>query len=80
MKTTQLNFVTWLLLVILILTSYFFAETHFKYAAIGIAILSLIKFFAVSFQFMETKKAHRIWQMLISIIVLAFLSLVIYFY
>lgn len=80
MKTLQLNFVTWLLLVVLILSSYFFAETHFKYATIGIAILSLIKFFAVSFQFMETKNAHGIWKFLIAFIGFIFLSFIIFLY
>lgn len=80
MKTTQINLITWILLVILILSSYFFSETHFKYATLGIAILSLIKFFAVSFQFMETKNAHRIWQVLISFVGFTFLSLILFFY
>lgn len=80
MTTSKLNFITWILLVILIILSYFFAETQFKYAAIVIGLLSLIKFYAVSFQFMETKEAHGIWKGFIIFIGFLYLSFIAFLY
>lgn len=80
MTNTKLNTITWTALIILISLSYFFAETSFQNAALLIALGSIVKFTAVGFQFMETKKANILWQILLLLFVLLYFIAVIIFY
>ncbi len=55
------------ILILLTLVSALFA-TKFesvKYISLGILLLSAIKFLLVAFQFMELKKAHVFWKILL---------------
>lgn len=80
MAAKTLNRYILLTLLILILSSYFFAENNFKYASIVIAISSIAKFFAVSYQFMETKHAHFVWKGIIGVFAFIFFVSIVYFY
>lgn len=48
-----------------------------NFAALIILVLSAFKFLAITFQFMELKKANSFWKILISIY-LAFFMIIIY--
>ncbi len=48
-----------------------------NFAALIILVLSAFKFLVITFQFMELKKAHSFWKILISIY-LAFFMIIIY--
>ncbi len=72
-KEIRLNTIVWLLLVILIIVSTFFAENGLTAAYILIPLLSIIKFLSVVFQFVEVKHAHPVWK------VVSILFVVVYF-
>ena len=77
---TKTNTIVWIALVILILISYFFSESGVKNAAIMISIASVIKFLSVGFQFMEAKKANKIWQMLLVFFAISYSVAILIFY
>ena len=54
-------------LIILTIITALFATTfnNIKYVSLIILILSIIKFLLVAFQFMELKKAHSMWKVIL---------------
>ena len=80
MTTTKTNTIVWIALIILISLSYFFSETGIKNAAIMISIFSVIKFLSVGFQFMEAKKANRLWQIILTFFAVVYFTAVFIFY
>lgn len=80
MTTTKINTFTWIALILLITLSYYFAEAHLQNAAFFIAIVSIIKFIAVGFQFMEAKKANIAWQFLLVLFVFIYLAFIFILY
>ena len=54
-------------LILLTLVSAVFAEksASLKYISLTVLVLSAIKFLLVAFQFMELKKAHILWKILL---------------
>lgn len=72
-KEIKLNTIIWILLVVLICASTLFSENGFQNAFLVITGLSVVKFIAVIFQFVETKKAHIVWKLL------SFLFVIVYF-
>lgn len=56
---------TWIILIVLTITSALLSRIENKYIVFSILILSALKFLAVAFQFMEIKKAHVFWKTII---------------
>lgn len=56
---------TWIILIVLTITSALVSNLESKYVVFIILILSALKFFGIAFQFMEMKKAHVFWKTLI---------------
>ena len=56
---------TYVILVVMIVLSYFFAEQSLGYLAYVIAILAIVKFLLVGFQFMEVKHANTTWKVVL---------------
>ena len=63
MKNTST--LTWIILIVLTITSALVSKLESKYVLIVILILSALKFFGIAFQFMELKKAHVFWKTII---------------
>jgi uncharacterized membrane protein len=61
----KLNTVALVSLIGIIMINYFLAESRPNFSILIICLLSLIKFFAVTFQFMEVKTAHIFWKVLV---------------
>ncbi len=61
-KELKLNTITWILLVALIILSTIFSEKGLTSAYILIMVFAVIKFLAVTFQFVEVKGAHLAWK------------------
>lgn len=57
--------ITWIILIVLTITSALVSKLETKYVVLIILILSALKFFGIAFQFMEIKKAHVFWKTLI---------------
>lgn len=57
--------ITWIILIVLTITSALVSKLESKYVVLIILILSTLKFFGIAFQFMEIKKAHVFWKTLI---------------
>jgi len=57
--------ITWIILMVLTISSALVSKLESKYAVLIILILSALKFFGIAFQFMEIKKAHLFWKSLI---------------
>lgn len=57
--------ITWIILIVLTITSAWVSNLESKYVVRIILILSALKFFGIAFQFMEIKKAHIFWKTLI---------------
>ena len=57
--------ITWIVLIVLTITSALVSKLDSKYVVFIILILSALKFLAIAFQFMELKKAHRFWKTII---------------
>lgn len=56
---------TWIILIVLTVTSALLSSLESKYVVLVILILSALKFFGIAFQFMEIKKAHVFWKTII---------------
>ena len=69
--------ITWILLVILTIAEYTFAEISLpvKIAFAGIMLASFIKYIGVAFQFLELKHAHGFWKFIAVFIVIVFVTL-----
>ena len=63
MKNTTI--ITWIILIVLTITSALVSKLESKYVVFIILILSALKFFGIAFQFMEIKKAHVFWKTII---------------
>lgn len=63
MDEKKKNSIMWVALVALTILSYQFSESHVGILGlILVVIASVIKFFGVSLQFLELKKAHSFWK------------------
>lgn len=68
------------LLVLIVLTITTALVSNFIELKVGVTvilILSVIKFLFVSFQFMELKKAHTFWKILILLFLTIFVSIIL---
>ena len=54
--------ITWIVLIVLTITSAVVSKLDSKYVVLIILLLSGIKFLGIAFQFMEIKKAHVFWE------------------
>ena len=57
--------ITWIILLVLTITSALFSRLENDYIILVILILASLKFLGITFQFMEMKKAHILWKALI---------------
>jgi len=57
--------ITWIVLILLTITSAMISKIEGKYVVLIILILSALKFFGIAFQFMEINKAHLFWKTII---------------
>lgn len=73
LKEIKTNTIILTILLALIIAIYLLAENKSSSSFSIIASLTAVKFIAVSFQFMETKKANLFWKILVSLFVVAFL-------
>tara|TARA_R110000868_G_scaffold147888_1_gene369509 strand:+ start:928 stop:1164 length:237 start_codon:yes stop_codon:yes gene_type:complete len=64
--------ITWIILIVLTITSALVSKLESKYVVLIILILSALKFFGIAFQFMEIKKAHVFWKIIIIGFILLF--------
>jgi len=63
MDENKKNTITWIVLVILTTLSWQFSESLAgKIGIIAIILAAVIKFFGVSLQFLELKRAHGFWK------------------
>ncbi|WNH14257.1 cytochrome C oxidase subunit IV family protein [Thalassobellus suaedae] len=53
---------TWVILIMLTITSALISKLESKYIVLTILILSALKFLGIAFQFMELKKANAFWK------------------
>jgi energy-converting hydrogenase Eha subunit E len=69
--------ITWILLVVLTIAEYTFAEISLpvKIAFAGIMLASFIKYIGVAFQFLELKHTHGFWKFIAVFIVITFVIL-----
>jgi len=83
MKNNKSLTIIWVLLVVLTIVEYSFAEISMptKVMFFGIMGASLLKYIGVAFEFLELKHAHGFWKFFTVFIVLAFMTLltVVYF-
>ena len=68
---------TWIILVGLALASAGFSIIESTYAIHLIMILAMLKFLGIAFQFMELKKAHALWKVLLCIFLFAFIAVIL---
>lgn len=57
--------ITWIILLGLTITSALFSEIQSKCSVLIIMVFAALKFIGVAFQFMELKKAHTFWKVLL---------------
>ncbi len=69
----KLNTVSWILMITLILASFYLAESNINHLFFVVITLTIIKFFMVTFQFIEVKHAHIIWKLLSILFVLSYI-------
>ena len=63
---------TWIILIILTISSALIFKLDGSYVTTVILILSALKFLGISFQFMEMKKAHMAWKTIIISFIIVF--------
>jgi uncharacterized membrane protein YdbT with pleckstrin-like domain len=68
---------TWIILIVLTITSALFSKLNTSYVASIILILAALKFIGIAFQFMEIKKANPFWKGLILGFLLLFIVIVL---
>ncbi|CAM1365651.1 cytochrome C oxidase family protein [Tenacibaculum soleae] len=75
----KISIITWISLVLLTIVSASFSNLENNLGALLIIGLAVFKFLVVGFQFMELKKAHTFWKVLLLcfIIIYAILVLII---
>lgn len=57
--------ITWIILLMLTIVSALISKIDSKYTALLILIFVGLKFFGITFQFMELKKAHSFWKSIV---------------
>jgi len=57
--------ITWIILIMLTIASALISGIQSKYTVLLIMAVSALKFIGVAFQFMELKKAHTFWRVLL---------------
>jgi len=57
--------ITWIILIMLTISSALVSKLDSKYVVLIILVLSAIKFLGIAFKFMEIKKAHVFWKTII---------------
>lgn len=63
MTEDKKNIITWIALVLLTILSWKFSESLAgKAGLIAVILASIVKFFGVSLQFLELKRAHAFWK------------------
>ena len=68
---------TWTILLGLALASAGFSTYENNYAILFILILAMLKFLGIAFQFMELKKAHSLWKVILCMFLLVFISAIL---
>lgn len=63
--------ITWIVLLVLTLAAALFSKLESHYIILIILSLAALKFLGITFQFMEMKKAHIFWK----VIIIGFLAL-----
>ena len=74
---TKQNSITWILLMVLTLLAGIASSASTSYIAPIIILLASLKFIGVAFNFMELKKAHLVWQILILSFVVVFSGIIL---
>ncbi len=69
--------ITWIILLGLTITSALFSEIQSKYSVLIIVVFAALKFIGVAFQFMELKKAHVFWRVLLIAFLFIYTTLVL---
>ena len=69
--------ITWLLLLVLTIVSALISEVDSKFIVVLIMGLAALKFIGVAFQFMELKKAHTFWKVILISFLFIFIMLVV---
>ncbi len=62
---TKQNISTWILLLVLTIIAGLVSSTSLTYVIPLILLLAVLKFIGVAFNFMEMKKAHVFWKVLL---------------
>jgi len=68
---------TLVVLIILTITVAIISKTAGVYTVLGILILSALKFIGISFYFMDLKKAHPFWKIIVCSYLLVFVSIIL---
>lgn len=60
--------IAYLILVLLTLSTTFLSQEkeYVKNISMGILVISIVKFFIVAFEFMEIRKAHTLWKVIVA--------------
>lgn len=74
MKTETIT--TWAFLLILTISAALFSNMSGKYVVYILLFLAALKFISVAFQFMELKKAHIFWKIMILSFLVAFILII----
>lgn len=74
---TKKNIITWAILMILTVSGGLISRTTITYTVPLIIIFTIIKFLGVALNFMEMKKAHPFWKVLIVGYIVAFSSAIL---
>jgi len=75
MKASAL--ITWLILIILTIISAVFSKLDLRFKVSIILVLTMLKFAGVAFQFMELKKAHPFWKIMIGAYLVIFITTIL---
>lgn len=65
---------TWIILIVLTIASAFTSKLEGQYIAFAIMIFAVLKFIGISFQFIELKKAHLFWKIILLVYLVFFVS------
>ncbi|OUR92318.1 hypothetical protein A9Q87_07495 [Flavobacteriales bacterium 34_180_T64] len=68
---------TWVILIGLTVASAVFSIVQNSYIVLIILVLAVLKFIGIAFQFMELKKAHVFWKIIVCIFLFIFLSTIL---
>ncbi|WP_136468717.1 cytochrome C oxidase subunit IV family protein [Flagellimonas onchidii] len=73
-KTTT---ITWVFLLVLTILASFLSGIQGIFLVISIMILAGLKFLGVAFEFMELKKAHSFWKIIILSFLILFITIIL---